>query len=82
MGTEYIDARARQMASGKSAACRRAIEEALAEVKRRLAGGLYAAQNEPLEDLDFLVSRNPACVRRKSALRKIVRKRGSKHRSK
>jgi hypothetical protein len=82
MSTEYIDARARQMASGKSAACRNAIEKALAEVKKRLAEGLYSAQNEPLEDLDFLVSHDPACIKRKPALKRTIRKRGSKHQSK
>jgi hypothetical protein len=82
MSTEYIDAKARQMANGKSTACRHAIEDALAEVKKRLAQGLYGAQNEPLEDLDFLVSHNPACMKRRRALPSVSKKPNTKNSSK
>jgi hypothetical protein len=69
------------MTIGKSSACRQAIEKALKEVKKRHADGNYGAANEPLEDL-FLVSRDPACIKRKPASKSAGRKRSTKHRTK
>jgi len=69
------------MASGKSAADKRAIERALTETKKRHARGEYAAASEAVEDLHYQV-RLYAAKPRKSTLRKSARTRGSKNRSK
>jgi hypothetical protein len=83
MSTEYLDIRAMRMGSGKSAACRRAIDKHLVEVKSRLAQGQYGAENEPLEDLENLVGRDPACIKRgKPSHKTTPRKRNTKNRSK
>ena len=61
MNTQYLDARAKELGKGKNAFCRNEIAKALKEVKYRQDHDMYEAASKATEDLEFLVSRIPAC---------------------
>jgi hypothetical protein len=61
MSTQYLDDRAKELRQGKNIFCRSEIAKALREVKYRHDHEMYGAASKAIEDLEFLVSRIPAC---------------------
>jgi hypothetical protein len=61
MNTQYLDDRAKVLRKGKNVSCRDGIAKALKEVKYRHDHDMYGAASKAIEDLEFLVSRIPAC---------------------
>src|ERR1700730_1088701 len=61
MSVKYLDARAKELKQGKNIFCRGEIAKALREVKYRHDHEMYGAASKAIEDLEFLVSRIPAC---------------------
>ena len=61
MSIKYLDARAKELGQGKNIFCRGEIAKALKEVKYRHDHDMYGAASKAIEDLEFLVSRIPAC---------------------
>ena len=61
MSTQYLDARAKELGKGKNIFCRGEIAKALKEVKYRHDHDMYGAASKAIEDLEFVVSRIPAC---------------------
>ena len=61
MSAKYLDDRAKELKQGKNVFCRGEIAKALREVKYRHDHEMYGAASKAIEDLEFLVSRIPAC---------------------
>ena len=62
MSAKYLDDRAKELKQGKNVFCRGEIAKALREVKYRHDHEMYGtATTKAIEDLEFLVSRIPAC---------------------
>jgi predicted RNA-binding Zn ribbon-like protein len=61
MSSQYLDDRAKELKQGKNIFCRSEIAKALREVKYRHDREMYGAASKAIEDLEFLVSRIPAC---------------------
>ena len=61
MGTQYLDDRVKELRKGKNRLCRGEIAKALKEVKYRHDHNMYEAASKAVEDLEFLISRIPAC---------------------
>ena len=61
MGTQYLDDRAKELKQGKNVFCCGEIAKALREVKYRHDHEMYGTATKAIEDLEFLVSRIPAC---------------------
>ena len=61
MSSQYLDDRAKELKQGKNIFCRGEIAKALREVKYRQDHEMYGAASKAIEDLEFLVSRIPAC---------------------
>jgi hypothetical protein len=61
MSTQDLNDKAKQLRRGKNILCRTGITNALREVKYRRDHQMYGKAKEAVEDLEFLVSRIPAC---------------------
>jgi hypothetical protein len=61
MSTEYLDRLARLLKVGKSAACIRAVNRILAEMKKRCEAGEYSNQTEAESAFRKFVEDESAC---------------------
>jgi hypothetical protein len=66
MSTLFLEHLAKQLRSGRSAICRRAISRILTAVKDRFEAGEYPSQPEAERDFRKRVEAEPVCQERES----------------